>query len=354
MRIRGALAAGIVVVVGCSSPPPAADPIDASTFDGPSVDAPRIDAPHLVSDPCFPDPGAGHHVYACGGLSFDVEVPASCAGGGCGLILDVHGLSMSAVIEDANSGLRARGGDAGFVIIQPNANPAPPQSSWSESDDPKVYDFLTRAIAVFAIDPDRVHMTGFSQGGFMTWRFLCAHADVFASVAPAAAASNCPVVGNPTGVAACSFTGAQVPSRKLPILYMHGRSDQNYIPFTCAQPQVDAIVTAWGLTANGVVGSSPSYTRTRWSDASGTVVELIAHDYSSNEQVPFVSASILRGHCFPGSTDPGDQPGQLFSFRCQQPASFVWGAEVVEFFVAHPRLSVATARQPIEPPQDVQ
>jgi hypothetical protein len=327
----------LAVVAGCSVAP--AIPVgDGVPPDGPAgVDAPRFDAREVVTDPCFPSTGAGHHVLACNGLVFDVEVPAACAGGGCGIILDVHGLTMSGPMEEANSGLRARGGAAGFVVVQPSASPAPPQASWSEADEPKVYDFLTRAIAVYGIDPDRVHMTGFSQGGFMTWRFLCAHADVFASVAPAAAASSCPVVGNPAGAAACTFTGSEVPSRKVPILYMHGRADQNYIPFSCAQPQVDAIVSAWGLTANGVVESSPTYTRTRWSDPGGTVVELLAHDYSSSAQVPFVSASVLQGHCFPGSNDPGTQPGQLFSFRCQQAASFVWGAEVVEFFLAHPR-----------------
>ncbi len=334
VRIRGALATGFVLVgcTGAPAPDPE-DPTDASTSDGPSSG----DGPVAVSDPCFPDVGAGHHVYACNELRFDVEVPAACTHGGCGVILDVHGLTMSAAIEDANSELRARGAAAGFVVIQPSAKAAPPQASWSTTDEPKVHDFLTRAIAVFAIDPDRVHMTGFSQGGFMTWRLLCAHADLFASVAPAAAASNCPVVGNPSGAPACSFSGAEIPSRKVPILYMHGRADQNYIPFSCAQPQIDAVASAWGLTSNGVIASSPTYTRARWSDADGTVVEFLAHDYASDAQVPFVSASELEGHCFPGSTDPGDQPGQLFSFRCEQPASFTWGAEVVAFFLAHPR-----------------
>jgi polyhydroxybutyrate depolymerase len=328
-----------VFVVGCGPLDPAR--LDANTIDAPSIDARAVDAPldgHLViDDPCLPNPGAGHRRYACNGLEFDVEVPVACAEGGCGIILDVHGLTMSAAMQDANDELRTRGGAAGFVVVQPNANPAPPQASWGEADEPKVFDFLTRAIAVYAIDPRRVHMTGFSQGGFMTWRFLCGHADVFASVAPAAAASNCPVVGNPVGPAACSFSGAEVPSRKVPILYMHGRADHNYIPFSCAQPQVDAIVGAWGLTPNGVVDSSSSFTRTRWSDASGIVLEFLAHDYSSSAQVPFISATELQGHCFPGSTDPGTQPGQLFPFACQQPASFVWGAEVVAFFIAHPR-----------------
>jgi len=43
------------------------------------------------------------------------------------------------------------------------------------------------------------------------------------------------------------------------------------------------------------------------------------------------------GHCFPGSTDPGTQPGQLFSFKCQQPASFVWGTEARETSTASQR-----------------
>jgi polyhydroxybutyrate depolymerase len=331
-----------IVLAACGHPaatPPADAPgaFDTGAGDARTLDGAATDAPRVVDDPCLPNPGAGHHVYTCSGLHFDVEIPAACVGGGCGLILDVHGLTMSAAMEDANTELRARGAAAGFVVVQPSANPAPPQASWGAADEPKVYDFLTRAIGALAIDPARVHMTGFSQGGFMTWRFLCTHADVFASVAPAAAASSCPVVGNPVGAPACSFTGTDLPSRRLPILYMHGRADQNYIPFHCAQPQVDAIVSAWGLTADGVIASSPTYTRSRWHDANGTVLEFLSHDYSSNAQVPLVTASKLEGHCFPGSTDPGNQPGQLFPFRCQQPASFVWGAEVVAFFVAHPR-----------------
>ncbi|HEX7704613.1 MAG TPA: hypothetical protein VF403_27925 [Kofleriaceae bacterium] len=322
-------------VLGCGQPPQ--DRHDASAMIDARVDAPSIDthgdAP--VGTTCIPDPMAGHRTYDCEGISFDVEVPQACVDGGhCGLILDVHGLTMSAAMEEANDKLRTHALD--YVIVQPNANPAPPQASWGAADEPKVFNFLMQAITAYSVDTRRVHMTGFSQGGFMTWRFLCAHADVFASVAPAAAASNCPVLGNPAGPPACSFTGTELPSRKISILYMHGSADHNYIPFSCAQPQVDAIVGAWGLTPNGIVASSPTFTRTRWSDGSGTVLEFLAHDYSSTAQVPFVSLSQLQGHCFPGSTDPGTQPGQLFSFKCEQPASFVWGSEVVDFFRAHP------------------
>jgi hypothetical protein len=58
------------------------------------------------------------------------------------------------------------------------------------------------------------------------------------------------------------------------------------------------------------------------------VFEFLSHDY--------VAASpILGGHCYPGSTDPGGQSGQLFPFGCVAPNDFTWGVEVMKFFMAH-------------------
>jgi polyhydroxybutyrate depolymerase len=334
-----ALALAALAACGAAGSPGTDPDADPSAPDAPpasSPDAPPAvpDARVPIIDPCFPvdELGPGHHVFPCDGITYDVEIPATCPASGCGIILDVHGLTMSAAMLDANDGLRARGTAAGFVVVQPNANPAPPQASWTPgTDDDKLFDVLTRAIGVFAIDPARVHFTGFSQGGFMAWRMICDHADTFASVAPAAGASSC--VGN---VPACAFTGAELPSQELSILYLHGRMEQNYVPWTCAQPQVDAVVAAWGLASQGIVDSSATHTRERFTNASGTTLEFLAHDYYS-DQFFLIPQSRLQGHCFPGSTDPGGQPGQLFSFKCEQPAAFVWGQEVVDFFVAHPK-----------------
>src|SRR5262245_3694540 len=100
--MRGSIRAGIttaaVAVVACGAPPangPDDGPQPQDTGAGSGSDAPPV-----VADPCFPDPGPGHRVYACNGIDFDVEVPPACAGGGCGIILDVHGLTMSAAMED--------------------------------------------------------------------------------------------------------------------------------------------------------------------------------------------------------------------------------------------------------------
>ncbi|GIS33212.1 MAG: hypothetical protein Ct9H90mP4_11260 [Gammaproteobacteria bacterium] len=33
---------------------------------------------------------------------------------------------------------------------------------------------------------ERIHITGFSQGGYMSWRFICKYSDVLASAGPLA------------------------------------------------------------------------------------------------------------------------------------------------------------------------
>src|SRR5258708_39684068 len=119
--------------------------------------------------------------------------------------------------EDDNTNLRTLGEDAGYLVVHPNAVPAPPLSSWTPStDDPKVFAFVQLAVSTLRADTKRLHMTGFSEGGFMTYRFLCDHADYFASVAPAAGA------GCSFGADAGMWGSANTPSREIPVLAVTG------------------------------------------------------------------------------------------------------------------------------------
>jgi poly(3-hydroxybutyrate) depolymerase len=207
-------------------------------------------------------------------------------------------------------------------VVQPNAPGAPPLSSWSAVDDAKVHAFMLRVIKVFALNPKRVHVTGFSQGGAMTWRFICAHADLLASAAPAAACA----VG---GLGDACFTASAQPKVELPLLYLHGTKDA-LAGYACAQTSLDAIAKLWTLGAAQQVAGDGQYQHLRRLSAKGTVVEHLRHDY--------VAASpILAGHCYPGSSDPGTVPGQLFPFGCVKPNGFVWGEHVMQFFLAHPK-----------------
>jgi dienelactone hydrolase len=208
-------------------------------------------------------------------------------------------------------------------VIQPNAEPNPPLSSWDSNggDDAVVFDMLERAIRVFHPDEKRIHFTGFSQGGNMSWRMLCAHADLFASVAPAAFASG------------CNFQGTEVPSREVPILYMHG-TDDGLVPFSGALAQRDAVVSGWKMGAGETIAGDGAFERTRYTSPAGTVFEFLTHDYVIPTKCAIVD---LKGHCFPGSSDPGGATGQACSFACPPPSPFNWGEEVMAFFQAHPK-----------------
>ncbi len=276
--------------------------------------------PPPVVDDCITDVTASaQHVYQCSGLDWNVSVPAVCLTQACGLIFDVHGFSMSGQMEEANTQLKVLGASHGFIVVQPNADPAPPLAGWiAAEDDPKIIDFMQRTINAFHVDKKRVHFTGFSQGGDMTWRFLCAHADIIASAAPAAfgqsADEQC-------------FSKGLPPVREIPILYMHGTKD-NLVAFASAQASRDAVLSVMKMSEAGKVESDTNHIWTRYQNANGTVFEFIQHDYTG--------AALIGGHCYPGSTDPGGAPGQVFSFKCDQPAPFVWGEAVMAFFEAHP------------------
>lgn len=274
-----------------------------------------------VSDECITVTDAGHHQFECDDLVFDVNVPAACVDGPCGMIVDVHGLTMSAQMEDANTNLAALGERHGYIVVQPNANPAPPGSNWMPAvDDDKVFAFMQRVATVWPVDPDRWHFTGFSQGGFMSWRFACDHSDVLASVAPAAACG--------AGFDDCTFADGDAPAEPLDILFLHG-TDDALVSYDCVQPRLDAVVAHFGLGEEPTIEYEDGYRRVRY-EGDEMVLEHLAHDLSAQSVV-------IRGHCYPGSDDPGDAPGQLFSFACVEPTDLHWGEAVIAFFQAHPR-----------------
>lgn len=279
--------------------------------------------PEPAPEGCVDDASSGHHRYTCGDFVFDVEVPEQCLEEACGLIVDVHGFSMNADMQDASTELRRRGREKGYVVVQPNANPEPPLAAWDSdgADDAEVFAMLERALRVWHLDDKRVHFTGFSQGGNMTWRMLCKHADVFASVAPSAFA------------AGCEFSGDDVPSREVPVLFMHG-TDDLLVPFSGVEELLPKVRDAWQLDDGEVIASDDAFERTRYLTPDGVPFELLTHDYFITEKCLVLD---LGGHCFPGSRDPGTVTNQACSFACPEQAAFDWGEEVMAFFEAHPK-----------------
>jgi polyhydroxybutyrate depolymerase len=317
------------------SPGSGSDETDASDAESP-VDGSLVDAaPGTLGSPalapvatgCVTDLTAGHRVVSCQGITHNLTVPASCLTQTCGLIFDVHGGTMSGDMEDKNTQLAEIAPSQGFIVVQPNAN----NGLWdATTDDPLVYSFLENVRDAFHVDTHHIHMTGISQGGYMSWRFACAHTDLFGSVAPAAAAGQ----ANISVETGCTFTGTDVPTGELDILYMHGTQD-GLVNFPNAITLRDAVIAFYKMDAGTVIATDGTFTRTRYTTASGRVFEFIQHNYIT----PSMFAGIaIKGHCFPGSPDQSvTLPNQLMSFGCDPPDSFTWGQEVLKFFLAHPK-----------------
>ncbi len=288
---------------------------------GDDAGPPGGDAGPPATEGCFTDVRAGHHVFACAGVDYDVEISAPCALGGCGLIFDVHGATMNAASEDRNTNLRALGSAAGYVVVQPTGPTTAIGPQWDPvRDDPKVFAFLELSARALRIDARRIHFTGFSQGGFMSWRMLCDHADVFASIAPAAACG--------TLFRHCPFTPSDRPEAELPVLYVHGSRD-NIVP-GCGGAMRDTVVAGWSMTPASPVSMDADHTWSRYTSASGNVFEFIDHSYSAR-------SLILGGHCLPGSTDISSSTFAIDGYGCDHSSPITWGAAVLAFFQAHPR-----------------
>lgn len=276
---------------------------------------------------CVDGLGAGLQTVDCGDVSYAVNVPAGCANGGCGLVVDVHGATMSAEMENNNTSMREIGEGNGYVVVQPSA----PYRIWNEEHDPMVVSFAEAVVEALAVDRDRVHLMGFSDGGMMTWQILCSGTDLFASVAPAAAAlgDDCEVAFGLVDQGGCLPTDEDaVIAPSVDVFYMAATEDA-LVDYSCSENQRDATVAGLDLGAPETVAAGASYDWVRYQNGDRTF-EMLSHGYTTDNPV-------LGGHCYPGSTDEGGETGQLFSFACNAPTEFHWGEVAMEFFKAHPR-----------------
>lgn len=281
--------------------------------------------------PCATDKSAGTHSAVCEGFEVALTIPSTCPDAGCGLILDLHGALMTGDVEDAHTELRARAGSKGYVVVQPTGQTRSyltatgPQ--FFNSDDDALHRVVLAVARDLAVDRKRIHATGFSQGGFATLRLMCKHADTFASIAPGAAGiDGCPL--DESIVAGCSFAGTSKPSRPIDVLFMYGRKDA-IVPKDCAEAAIAAITKGFALGAPMTIASDAAYARKRYTGES-SVLETLEHDYEAGGALAFND-----GHCVPGSeAATGSSWDDL---ACTGTNAFVWGAEVLAFFEAHPR-----------------
>lgn len=250
--------------------------------------------------------------YPCDGVDIWVVMPGACQMQRCGLIFNIHGGGMTdhATMDQATN-MIALGSQAGYIVVHPH------KGTWNvASDKDVVFDFMQQVITAFDVDRKRVHSTGYSQGGQISWALGCEHADVVASIAPAEEINR---------VSDCWKT-SKLPARELPVLFAYGKQDSIGGGYAAAQTAVDQFVKAYQMMGPETIAGSESakYWRQRWTSKTGNVLELITQNYTSTGV-----GGILAGHCLPMAK------GNTF-VSCALPVDYDWGKEALDFFVAHP------------------
>jgi predicted peptidase len=116
-----------------------------------------------------------------------------------------------------------------FIIVSPQV---PERANW----DPDALDALfDDIIKRYAVDEDRVYLTGVSMGGAGTWRLASAHPERFAAIAPI-----------------CGWGDPGMARRigSIPTWVFHGAKD-DIVPLRASQEMVDALKQA---------GNEPKFT----------------------------------------------------------------------------------------------
>ncbi len=158
------------------------------------------------------------------------------------MLLALHGLTQTGngMMGFSNFNLYAE--QYGFIVVYPNGV----SNSWnvgfpggSTADDVGFLIALIDTVnAAYATDLNRIYSTGFSNGGFMSYRLACEAGDRIAAIASVA------------GTMTTASLSVCQPSRDIPVMHIHGTND--YVVFYnggFGNASVNEVLTFWN-TAN--------------------------------------------------------------------------------------------------------
>jgi polyhydroxybutyrate depolymerase len=167
------------------------------------------------------------------------------------VIVMLPGAGQPGAYAEQYTGYSALADQHGFLVAYPTAAGA--SAFWNVSGKqpgkPDDVAYLRRVITVLTGkqvcgDPERVGLTGGSNGGGMTAHMACAAADLLAAAAS--------VSGGYSALPPCH------PSRRLPILEIHGLHDP-IVPYRGKRPDRAGAVRAWlrgWLRRDGCIGAA--------------------------------------------------------------------------------------------------
>jgi len=230
-----------------------------------------------------------------GSRSYRLFVPRHLPSGRHALLVALHPLHWNAAKFERGARLDAGASDADAVIAYPDGE----HGSWAAgtccgyaaAHDVADVDFLVGVVASVErrvpIDPRRIAVTGFSNGGLMSYRLLCERPDVFRTAV---------VVAGDIVTAPCAA------GRDINLLHVHGARDA-FIP-------IDGITTS-PLDAGGFPPATTSVARIATADGCtgattssiGALLRWTATGCADGARVQLLTVGTLSHHYPVGDRD---------------------------------------------------
>ena len=260
-----------------------------------------------------------------GDRRFEINVPAGYNGSKpVPLVVVLHGYTGSGAGAKPYFQLEAEATKRGFLTVYPdgtkdqegnrfwNATDACCQLTATKADDSAyLMALIDRVKQKFALDPKRVFFVGHSNGGFMSYRMACEHADRIAAIVSVAGATF-------ADVSACK------PSQPVSVLQVHGTSD-TVISFTGGSilghpyPGAQTSVTTWAAY-NGCSAPAP--------DVGGEPLDFDELVAGKDARVTTFAGCALGGSAELWTIDGGSHEPKLTA---------EFASSIMDFLLTHPK-----------------
>ena len=266
-----------------------------------------------------PEPGDYHQSITINEVHrfYNLHIPSNYEPGvPVPLIINLHGRGGTAFGQDQLSFMTAKAEQEGFIVVTPQAPGSP--ATWWPAPGPngqEDLDFFKGLIAhlesQLSIDPARIYVTGFSNGGAMANWLGCNLSEKIAAIAP--------VAGAHPQMSTCE------PGHPVAVIVFHGQEDRivPYLGDGGYLPPVPAWSAAWayrnGCDPNPAMDAPlKTVTRQTWQECAGNATVMLY--------------SIDGGrHDWPGS---GFGPGPYL----EDLAPDVYATDLIwDFFLDHPK-----------------
>lgn len=257
------------------------------------------------------------------------------------LVLLLHGGGGNARQIERTTGMSEKSDKEGFIAVYPDGTGRVENvyvwnsgfccaSAYEDNVDDVgfIKALINEVKSSYAIDPDRIYIAGFSNGGMMTHRLGSELSDLVAAIAPVSGA-----YGGKFLAISPSYTIPE-PADNVPVIAFHGREDE-VVPYEGGLPpkkvngnsysfaSVADAVKAW-LSFNENSGVAEETT-----SSNGNIIVKRYSDGSNNAEV--VLYTIVDGlHAWPG--------GKWVRPRADKPTHDISATDIIwDFFKNHPK-----------------